>query len=147
MVIVVGEIYEGVVTGVTKFGAFVKLQDGTTGLVHISEVADTYVKEISDFIKIGDEVKAKVVSVGDNGKMGLSIKQAMPKPVAPPRPKYNAPRDNFQSRPQYNNNNSNYNNQNHNNQNQFEDKLAEFMKNSNEKLTQLKRHQDGRKGR
>ena len=54
MSIAVGEIYEGVITGITKFGAFVKIDEKTTGLVHISEVADTYVKEISDFLQVGD---------------------------------------------------------------------------------------------
>ena len=52
MSIAVGEIYEGVITGITKFGAFVKIDEKTTGLVHISEVADTYVKEISDFLQV-----------------------------------------------------------------------------------------------
>ncbi len=121
MSIAVGEIYTGEVMGITKFGAFVKIDEKTTGLVHISEVADTYVKEIGDFLQVGDEVKVKVLNVAENGKVGLSIKKAQPPaPMQPPQPQP-IPSD------------------------RFEDKLAEFMKNSNEKLTQLKRHQEGRR--
>jgi S1 RNA binding domain protein len=75
MSIEVGSIIEGKVTGITKFGAFVELPSGDTGLVHISEVANTYVKDISSFLKPDDTVKVKVIKVGDDGKIGLSIKQ------------------------------------------------------------------------
>ena len=61
----VGKIYDGKVTGVTKFGAFVEVEKGVTGMVHISEVASTFVKEISDFITQGQEVKVKVLKVED----------------------------------------------------------------------------------
>lgn len=117
MAIAEGDICTGVVTGITKFGAFVKLDEQTTGLVHISEVADTYVKEVTDFLSVGDEVKVKVLSLAADGKIGLSIKKA----VAPP-PRNDAAKND-----------------------RFENKLAEFMKNSNEKLSQLKRHQEGRR--
>ena len=76
MSIMPGAIMEGTVTGITKFGAFVKLDPKTTGLVHISEVADTYVKEISDFIKVGDVVKVVVLSVDQKRhRISLSMKQ------------------------------------------------------------------------
>ncbi|MBP3271190.1 MAG: S1 RNA-binding domain-containing protein [Ruminococcus sp.] len=74
----VGKIYEGKVTGITKFGAFVEIEKGTTGMVHISEIANTYVNEITDHIQEGQTVKVKVLSLGDNGKIGLSIKKALP---------------------------------------------------------------------
>ncbi|MCD8095120.1 MAG: S1 RNA-binding domain-containing protein [Ruminococcus sp.] len=74
----VGKIYDGKVTGITKFGAFVELEKGTTGMVHISEVAATYVNEIKDFLTEGQQVKVKVLSLGDNGKISLSIKKALP---------------------------------------------------------------------
>jgi S1 RNA binding domain protein len=67
---------EGVITGITKFGAFVELPGGVTGLVHISEVADEYVKDINEFFKKADQVKVKVLNVENNGKIGLSIRQA-----------------------------------------------------------------------
>ena len=72
----VGKIYEGKVTGITKFGAFVELEPGTTGMVHISEVANTFVSEIKDHLAEGQAVKVKVLSVSDEGKISLSIKKA-----------------------------------------------------------------------
>lgn len=82
MSIEVGMILEGKVSGITKFGAFVDLPDSKTGMVHISEVAPTFVNEINDFVKMGQTVKVKVLSM-DNGKISLSIKQAMPKEQHP----------------------------------------------------------------
>ncbi|HKM18355.1 MAG: S1 RNA-binding domain-containing protein [Firmicutes bacterium] len=79
MSIDVGSIVEGKVTGITSFGAFVELENGKTGLVHISEVADTYVRDINDFLKEHDSVRVKVINITD-GKIGLSIKQANPQP-------------------------------------------------------------------
>lgn len=76
----VGKIYEGKVTGITKFGAFVELDKNTTGMVHISEVANTFVSEIKDHINEGQTVKVKVLSMGDDGKISLSIKKALPAP-------------------------------------------------------------------
>lgn len=76
----VGNILEGKVSGITKFGAFVSLPDGETGMVHISEIAPTFVNEINDFVKLGDTVKVKVLSLGDGKKISLSIKQTMEQP-------------------------------------------------------------------
>ena len=119
MGLAVGSIVEGIVTGITKFGAFIELPGGVTGLVHISEVADAYVKDVKDYLKETDKVTVKVVNIDEKGKIGLSIKQARPKPVVAPR--------SFK------------------NEVPFEDKLAKFLKDSNEKLTALKRHQEGKK--
>ena len=74
-----GEIYEGKVTGITNFGAFIKLDNGETGMVHISEVAPVFVKDINAFLSEGQDVKVKVLSVGENNKISLSIKQAVPR--------------------------------------------------------------------
>ena len=79
----VGSIVEGKVTGITKFGAFVSLPDGRSGLVHISEIAYSYVKEVSDFLKEGQEVKVKIIGIDDSRRINLSIKKAM---EPPPRP-------------------------------------------------------------
>ena len=76
----VGKIYEGKVTGITKFGAFVELDKDTTGMVHISEVANTFVNEIKDHLQEGQTVKVKVLSMGEDGKISLSIKKAQPAP-------------------------------------------------------------------
>ena len=75
-----GEIVNGKVTGITKFGAFVTLEGGKSGLVHISEIADTYVNDIRQYLTEGQEVKVKVLSVNDDGKISLSIKKAMDNP-------------------------------------------------------------------
>ena len=78
MAIEVGMILEGKVSGITKFGAFVDLPDSKTGMVHISEVAPTYISEISDYVKVGDTVNVKVLAI-ESGKIKLSMKQALPK--------------------------------------------------------------------
>lgn len=75
MSIEVGNVIQGKVTGITNFGAFVDLGNGETGLVHISEVADTYVKDISNFLEDGERVQVKVISIDGDGKIGLSIRQ------------------------------------------------------------------------
>lgn len=75
MQIEVGSILEGKVTGITKFGAFVDLSDGKSGMVHISEISNTYVENVSDFLSEGQTVKVKVIAVNENGKISLSIKK------------------------------------------------------------------------
>ena len=72
----VGDLVEGKVTGITNFGVFVDLQDGKTGMVHISEVARTYVNDINEHVKLGDTVKMKVLNITEDGKISLSIKRA-----------------------------------------------------------------------
>lgn len=78
MAIEVGMILEGKVSGITQFGAFVDLPDSKTGMVHISEIAPTFVNEINDFVKMGQTVKVRVLALNE-GKISLSIKQALPK--------------------------------------------------------------------
>ena len=68
----VGAIFEGKVTGITKFGAFVDLGNGKTGMVHISEVAPVFVKEIRDFVTEGQTVKVKIIGINEDGKISLS---------------------------------------------------------------------------
>ena len=79
----VGSVVEGKVTGITKFGAFVALPEGKSGLVHISEIAYSYVNDVKDHLKEGQEVKVKVIGIDENGRINLSIKKAMD---PPPRP-------------------------------------------------------------
>ncbi|MBO4446126.1 MAG: S1 RNA-binding domain-containing protein [Clostridia bacterium] len=84
----IGEILDGKVTGLTKFGAFVDIGDGQTGMVHISEVAPKFVNDISEYLEVGQEVKVKVLGIDENEKISLSIKQAdatpeRKKPAAP----------------------------------------------------------------
>ncbi len=73
----VGQIVEGKITGITNFGVFVDLGEGQSGLVHISEVARSYVNDIKEFVKLNDVVKMKVINIGDDGKVSLSIKKAL----------------------------------------------------------------------
>lgn len=77
MQLTVGQIVEGKITGITSFGVFADLGDSLTGMVHISEVAQTYVSEIRDHVKENDVVKMKVLSISEDGKISLSIKRAM----------------------------------------------------------------------
>ncbi len=76
MALEVGNIVEGTITGIAKFGAFAELPEKKVGLVHISEVANEYVSDVSAYLKVGDKVKVKVISIDDRGKVALSIKQA-----------------------------------------------------------------------
>ena len=76
----VGSVLEGKVTGITKFGAFVSLPEGKSGLVHISEIAYSYVNDVKDHLKEGQEVKVKVIGIDENGRINLSIKKAMGRP-------------------------------------------------------------------
>ena len=75
MSIEVGNKLKGKVTGIKKFGAFVELPEGKSGLVHISEVVDNYVENVEDHLSVGDEVEVKVLSIADDGKISLSIKK------------------------------------------------------------------------
>ena len=73
-----GAVIEGVVTGITNFGAFVQLPENKVGLIHISEVSNVFVKDVHDFLKVKEKVTVKVVSIDDKGKIGLSLKALMP---------------------------------------------------------------------
>lgn len=124
----VGNIVEGVVSGITKFGAFIKLPDGVTGLVHISEVADGYVKDVSTYLKENQTVKVKVLTVEEGGKIGLSIKKALEKSEMPAaRPVM----ERRTERPQ---------------ESSFEDRLNRFMKDSDEKQLDLRKNTDSKRG-
>ena len=76
MDLAVGAIVEGKVTGITKFGAFVALPEGKSGMVHISEVASTFVNDIKDFLQEGQQVKVKIINIDQAGRINLSIKKA-----------------------------------------------------------------------
>jgi S1 RNA binding domain protein len=129
--VVPGTIVEGKVQGITKFGAFIELPGGIVGLVHISEIADTYVKDVKDFIKEGDLVKVKVLNVAGK-KIGLSIKQAVP-PKRVERPEGNFRRANPRpsTRP--------------NPVGTLDDKIAKFLKESDERMQPLKNKLEPRK--
>lgn len=79
----IGGVYEGIVNSVTKFGAFISLEGKKSGLVHISEISDEYVKDINDVVKKGDRVKVKVIKIDDDGRISLSMKQVVRKKKEP----------------------------------------------------------------
>lgn len=111
MPVKVGQILEGTVSGITNFGAFVDLPEGERGMVHISEVADAYVKNIHDYLKQNDKVLVKVLSIDGNRKISLSIRKAEAESQIP-----------------------------------FEDRLAQFMKDSEERLLEIK-NRDNKRGK
>jgi S1 RNA binding domain protein len=130
MLVEVGKIVEGKVSGITNFGAFVQLPEGKTGLVHISEVAEEYVKDIRSHLKENQVVKVKIISVDKNGKISLSIKKAQEsntnhRAVKPVDIDWNRnSTDNLS----------------------FEERLAKFMKDSDEKLHDLKKNFESKRG-
>lgn len=140
MSIEVESIVEGKVSGIMPFGAFITLPDDKVGLVHISEVATTYVSDINEHLKVGDVVRAKVLKIEDNGKISLSIKKAIEKnrnknskPHAPAKPSgpirpadidWSIKSDDSLS---------------------FEDKLSKFKQDSDEKMLALKRSNESKR--
>lgn len=139
MVPEVGSIVEGRVTAITKFGAFVSLPGKRSGLVHISEVSDAFVRDVNDFLKVQDVVRVKVLSVDEKGKIALSIKQAAPE--AKPQEKSNEKDERAEERPVVRASApakplppS------------FEDKLSRFLKDSDARLLDLKRNAESKRG-
>lgn len=114
-----GTVLEGVVVKITHYGAFVELPDGKSGLVHISEIADTYVKDVRDYLKEQERVKVKVLGYNDKGKLDLSVKQALEPSERQARVRAKAT---------------------------FEEKLSKFMKESEERLLDLKRNTEAKRG-
>lgn len=137
----IGAIVEGEVTGITNFGAFIQLPEGKVGLVHISEVSNAYVKDINDFLKKHDKVKVKLLTIDGNGKIALSIKQAeapapaQPKPVRPfvenkERRGFSHQQGNGKSSMPLS----------------FEDKLSKFLKDSDDRMLDLRRNTESKRG-
>lgn len=139
MQVEIGSIHDGTVTGLTKFGAFVKLESGDTGMVHISEVANEYISDISQHLSEGDKVKVKVIEINEKGKISLSIKKALPEPEKPKaqKPKFqkNANRG-WQGKPEPEQIGTM----------SFEDMMAKFKAQSEDKMSDIKRSSDRRGG-
>ena len=125
----VGTIYTGKVTGITKFGAFIELQPGTVGMVHISEIANSYVEKVSDFLSLGQEVKVKLITIGEGNKLGLSIKKTEPPPAvaAPVRVQSKSQEKKADLDP-------------------FEEMLSKFKQSSEEKISDLRKVTESRRG-
>ena len=148
MQVEVGVIVEGVVTGLTKFGAFVELPGGNTGMVHISEVASTYVKEITDFLSEGQTVKVKVIGISDDGKISLSIKKAQEPVQRPQRSNYSDSRNNNSQKGRSSSNANVWQGQKSQQSKplSFEDMMQKFKQVSDEKMTDLKHSTESKHG-
>ncbi|MBC8079043.1 MAG: RNA-binding protein S1 [Gorillibacterium sp.] len=168
MAIEVGVKLQGKVTGITHFGAFVELPEGGTGLVHISEIADNYVKDVNDHLKLSDVVTVKVINVDKDGKIGLSIKQAVDKPITEQRPpRASGTGGNFERREGggssggFNRDRGGsgggggggrpFNKAGHGNKPvfgkpTFEDRVSKFLKDSEERISSLKKNTEGKRG-
>jgi S1 RNA binding domain protein len=116
----VGAIVQGTVSRLADFGAFVQLEGGETGLVHISEVDRNYVRDIKEHLREGDKVTVKVVAIKEDGKIDLSIKQA--DPSWEDRPTRRAGKDP-----------------------EFEAKLKRFMRQSQERLADVRRQRESKR--
>ncbi len=146
MQIEVGAVLEGKVSGITNFGAFVDLPGGKSGLVHISEVASVYVNDIHQHLSEGDTVKVKVIAL-EKGKIGLSIKQAEDKPKKgkderrqphQKRQRHTEPAFDPKKPPEEFEFKKNENMS-------FDDMLQKFKQDSDEKFSDLKRSNDGKR--
>ncbi|MBQ1936018.1 MAG: S1 RNA-binding domain-containing protein [Clostridia bacterium] len=133
----VGMILEGKVTGITKFGAFVQLENGKTGLVHISEISNEYVTDIADHIQMNQTVKVKVVSIENEDKIALSIKRATPRPAPKPA---NASTTKKPANVHFTSTAADMASLS------FEDKLLRFKQDSDERMQSLKRNTENRRG-
>ena len=138
----VGSVVEGVVSRITNFGAFVDIEGGKNGLIHISEISDVYVRDVRDFLAEGDKIQAKVITIDDRGKVALSLKQMK-----------NQQQDRQTSAPARNKlarsermERGDIKKPVRQLSASFEDKLSKFMKESDEKLADRKRRTDSKRG-
>jgi S1 RNA binding domain protein len=137
MAIEVGSKVEGKITGIANFGAFVDLGDGKTGLVHISEVSDKYVENINEELEVGQAVTVKVLSIADDGKIGLSIRKAQDKPK---EASTNQPKPAPKSSPTNNRSAAKPKGQD------FDALMNSFLKDSEDRLSSLKRSTESKRG-
>lgn len=137
----VGAILEGTVTGITKFGAFVSLPEGKSGLVHISEIANTFVNDVNEYVQIGQAVKVRVLAVSPDGKINLSMKRAVESP----------PQQNSERRPQRpaQSRSAAPHGQVHGPTGDvsFEDRLKQFMQESDSRMAGNRLYSDRNRGR
>ena len=138
----VGAIVDGKVTGITKFGAFVALPEGKSGLVHISEIAYSYVNEVSDHLHEGQEVKVKIIGIYQSNRINLSIKQVEPPPQRAPRQGAGQRQSGGGGRPPRQGGGSSrpmgFVHQAPKEPTDFEDRLKQFMQSSDSKLSELR---------
>lgn len=139
----IGKIYNGKVKGITQYGAFVDIDGGGTGMVHISEIANTYVSEIRDHLTENQEVKVKVIGINEAGKVSLSIKKATDAPTAPNRPRR---QDNGGNQNRSKPNIWEPKKQTPPSEMTFEDMMSKFKQSSEERMCDIKRSTDRKNG-
>lgn len=143
MAVEIGEIFEGKVTGITNFGAFVELPDKSTGMVHISEVSNSFIKDIHEKLNENDTVTVKVIDVNDKGKIALSIKKALPQEEpAEQKPKKAFAEKSARPKPQVWTGTKKTESENMS----FEDMMARFKTVSDEKMSDLKKNTTAKRG-
>ena len=145
MEIEVGSVLDGKVTGITKFGAFVTYAPGKSGLVHISEIANCFVQDVSAYLTEGQEVKVKVIGIAPNGRVNLSIKAAAPAPAG--RPAVPAGRADMPAAPRGGQPPQRGQRMAAPVEPSFEDKLKRFMQDSDNKMSGLKQYSDNKRTR
>lgn len=140
MDLAVGAIFEGKVTSITKFGAFVSLPEGKSGMVHISEVANSFVNDIKEFLTEGQEVKVKVINIDEVGRINLSIKKAQEntqQQTQQSQRRFETKRQRPQQRAVQTKDQSTMT---------FEDKLKMFMADSESRMADIKHNNDRKSG-
>lgn len=142
----VGEIFEGKITGITKFGAFVSLPDGKNGLVHISEIANTYVNDVHEHVSEGQTVKVKVIGINEAGKINLSIKKAEAPETSGTDSRSAPPRTNSPSHAGSAPRSAGFSARQHQSnppvEASFEDKLKQFMQDSDNRISDSRMYSD-----
>lgn len=144
MTIEIGSTVTGTVVKLADYGAIVRLAGGKMGLVHISEVADTYVRDVRDYFQENDRISVKVLKVNDKGRYELSTKQADVKLV----PRSERPRDTQKAAPQLEEDDErlSFSRERQRSPLTFEDRLTRFMKDSEERQGDIKRNIESKRG-
>lgn len=133
----VGKVYDGKVKGIAQYGAFIEIENAGTGMVHISEIANSFVRDVKDYLTEGQQIRVKVLTIDENGKIGLSIKKAVEnkeeqlKPAKRPERKPNVWEP--KKKPPVS-------------ELGFEEMLTRFKQNSEEKICALKRSTERKNG-
>lgn len=133
----VGQILDGKITSITKFGAFVSLPDSQTGLIHISEISDGFIKDINEHLTVGQKVSVKICSIDENGRISLSMKQVKNQRQTESIEKRAEPKkrimpDEIREKKVESQ--------------EFEDMMSRFLKTSNEKISDLKKTVENKRG-
>lgn len=140
----IGSFVEGRIVDIVKFGVFVKIKGEKTGLVHISQISDEFVRNISDYVTVGSDIVAKVISIDDKGRVQLSMKDVPPEKAAQFKKSVEEKNPSSSSQPIsetpfYRNKNAPPKEEN------FESKMKKFLRQSEDRLIDLKRSTESKR--